>query len=961
MASGRMLMLRWSSLAAVWVLISTCFADNVTFLRIDESVVHERVQNAPQSPDQRVAALRSMFEKAGCARSQIQVQPVPDQSLPNVLCTVPGTEYGTILITARLDYDGRGEEGSVGWGGVVMLPLLAESLTSTAHRHSLIFGAFSGSNAAGARYYWKNLTDAQRREFRGVVDLDHLGRTPAGFTTTANGAVMARLLPAAARALRMDSEPQFVEEASSSTAAFFQHARVPAITIYSAGYVSNAPHTEPTARNVNPLLPADVHPVPPSTPQAFALKTELDPAVYNQTYNLLCVYVLFLDRGLGASKHPAPQVQMAKSAPPSATAPSTTAPPPESSTVASASSLPAATSVPPAAAAPVLTAVNTTPPVPAETTSLVKPPSANTVTPNTSPSATIRVNARLAQFDVVVTDKQGRPVKDLAASDFTVLQDGKPQSIRAFEFHTRTATAETRATSPGNAAVKPAVATTPNTFTNIPPKAPQSSWTVVLFDLLNTAVSDQSYARNQLLQLLKSIPQGQPTALFVLTRNLEMLQGFTEDPQQLLQSAELLNPGKSQILTTMVERERTISGITSTAQQAAPASGAPSSGGSFDTTSIAYAQAARISQGYNDHEAFRTTDRAIFTLAAMRGLAQVVSGYPGRKNLIWLSGSFPVQIEPDPASTDPFRNFRGFEDQIRTTDSLLATSRVAVYPVDVRGLQSLGIDISVATAENQMMNDVSPGVAQGVVAPSASNLGATINAETVSLTDDRTTMKTIAEQTGGEAFVNTNDLKRVINRSLNDGATYYTLAYTPPKDDDTGGYHRVVVQVPNKGYKLAYRRGYYSIPPVTSSAAGTAALRAALQPGMPPATSMMLTASLELPDATRKDVKVNYVIDSNGVDFADTPDNKKHVQLDCMVIAFDSSGKEVAHASDTLDATIPPQAYAAVQAYGLPAHQLISLPTGKYNLRIGVMDKTTRQIGTVDVPLEVPSTGVAQR
>src|SRR5215469_769232 len=954
-----MRMLRWSSLGAVLVLISACLADNVTFLRIDKSVVHERVQNAPQFPDQRLAALRWMLEKAGCARTQIQVQPVPDQSLPNVLCTVPGTEYGTILITARFDYDGRGEEGSIGWGGVVMLPLLAESLTSTVHRHTLIFAAFSGSNAAGATYYWKNLTDAQRREFRGVVDLDHLGRTPAGFTTTASGAVMARLLPAAARALRMDSEPQFVEEASSSTAQFFQHTRVPAITIYSAGYVSNAPHAEPTARNVNPLLPADVHPVPQSTPQAFALKTELDPAVYNQTYNLLCVYVLFLDRGLGARKHPTPEAQMAKSAAPSATAPSTTAPPPESSTVASASSSPAATSV--QAAAPVLTAVNTPPAVPAETTSPGKPPSPNTVTPNTSPSATIRVNARLVQFDVVVTDRQGRPVKDLAASDFIVLQDGKPQSIRAFEFHTRTAVAETAAASPGNAAVKPAFATTPNTFTNIPAKEPQSSWTVVLFDLLNTAVSDQSYARNQLLQLLKSIPQGQPTALFVLTRNLEMLQGFTEDPQQLLQSAELLNPGKSQILTTMVERERTVSGITSTAQQAAPASGAPTPGASFDTTSIAYAQAARISQGYNDHEAFRTTDRVIFTLAAMRGLAQAVSGYPGRKNLIWLSGSFPVQIEPDPASTDPFRNFRGFEDQIRTTDSSLATSRVAVYPVDVRGLQSLGIDISVATAENQMMSDVSPGVAHGVVTPSSSNLGATIYADTVSLTDDRTTMNTIAQQTGGEAFVNTNDLKRVITRSLDDGATYYTLAYTPPKDDDTGGYHRVVVQVPNKSYKLAYRRGYFSIAPVTSSAAGTAALRAALQSGMPPAPSMMLTASLELPDANRKDVKVNYVIDSNGVDFADTPDNKKHVQVDCMVIAFDRSGKEVAHASDTLDATIPPQAYAAVQAYGLPAHQLISLPPGKYNLRIGVMDKTTQQIGTVDAPLEVPSTAVAQR
>jgi hypothetical protein len=108
-------------------------------------------------------------------------------------------------------------------------------------------------------------------------------------------------------------------------------------------------------------------------------------------------------------------------------------------------------------------------------------------------------------------------------------------------------------------------------------------------------------------------------------------------------------------------------------------------------------------------------------------------------------------------------------------------------------------------------------------------------------------------------------------------------------------------------------------------------------------------------------VKIDYVIDGNGVDFADVPDNKTRAQLDCMVIAFDSSGKEVAHASDTLDATIPLNAYAAVQQYGLPAHQLISLPPGKYNLRIGVMDRTTQQIGTVDAPLVVSGTAVAQR
>ncbi|HEY4900242.1 MAG TPA: VWA domain-containing protein [Terriglobales bacterium] len=898
-----------------------------------------------------------MFEKAGCAKANLEVQTVPGQSLPNVVCTLPGTGSGTILIVARLDYDGRGEEGPVGWGGVVMLPLLAESLTSTSHRHTLVFAAFSGSNMAGASWYWKNLSDAQRLEFRGVVDLDHLGRTAAGYSAETNGAVMARLLPAASRALQLNFEPQSLPDVPESDAMLFQRARVPAITIYSPGYVSKSPDVPPQSVEANPLVPEDVRKVAASSTHSFALKTDLDPEIYNQTYNLLCVYVLFLDRGLGVSKRPAAETLSAQSTSPASpkpvevpSVPATVAPAPPSNTApvmtASAAGAPALP------AAPIDTA-RTNPPAASP---------ANTAAPNISSSATFHVSTRLVQFDVVVTDNQGRPVKDLSASDFTVLQDGQPQTVRAFEIHSPAAT-EKAAGSGAVATVKPAAATLPpNVYSNVPANAPQSSWTIVLFDLLNTGVADQSYARSQLLQLLKAVPRGEQVALFVLTRQLEMVQGFTQDPEQLLRSAEMLNPAKSQVLTTMVERERTVSSITSTAQQAAPASGTPVSGPSYSTDSIAYSQAARIAQGYNDHESFRNTDRALFTLEAMKALARAVSGYPGRKNLVWLSGSFPVQIEPDPASTDPFRNMRGFEDEVRAASSLLATSRVAVYPVDVRGLQSKGIDITVATAENQTMTDVAPGVSHGVVATSSSNLGATLTAESVALADNRITMKNMAEQTGGEAFVNTNDLRRAINRSLDDGASYYTLAYTPPKDDAGGGYHRVVVKIPNKNLKLAYRRGYYSIPhPAAVGEVGTAALRTALQPGMPPATSMLLTASTELPDAIRNDVKINYIIDSNSVEFADAPDNKKRAQIDCMVIAFDSSGKEVAHASDTLDATVPMNAYAAIQKYGLPAHQLISLPPGKYNLRIGVMDRTTQQIGTVDAPLVVPGQAVAQR
>ena len=101
-------------------------------------------------------------------------------------------------------------------------------------------------------------------------------------------------------------------------------------------------------------------------------------------------------------------------------------------------------------------------------------------------------------------------------------------------------------------------------------------------------------------------------------------------------------------------------------------------------------------------------------------------------------------------------------------------------------------------------------------------------------------MRQVAEQTGGEAFPGTNDLKRAMQRSMEDGATYYTLAYTPDKVDPQTAFHRIEVKVNHPDAKLAYRRGYYSSPAKAGSTqTGVAALRGALQPGMPPSTMLV--------------------------------------------------------------------------------------------------------------------------
>ncbi len=104
-------------------------------------------------------------------------------------------------------------------------------------------------------------------------------------------------------------------------------------------------------------------------------------------------------------------------------------------------------------------------------------------------------------------------------------------------------------------------------------------------------------------------------------------------------------------------------------------------------------------QGYYDTEALRAQQRVLFTLDALEAMARTVSGYPGRKNLVWLSGSFPIRLEPAQAAFDPFRNSKDYLANVTQASTLLTESRIAVYPIDVRGLQTTGVDVTVSSTD----------------------------------------------------------------------------------------------------------------------------------------------------------------------------------------------------------------------------------------------------------------------
>ena len=147
-------------------------------------------------------------------------------------------------------------------------------------------------------------------------------------------------------------------------------------------------------------------------------------------------------------------------------------------------------------------------------------------TTSTAPETTLKVNSRAVLVDVIVTDKNGNPVKGLKQGDFRVLEQGKKQSISYFEEHTRDLLSSRRQ----DQTVPPMPM---NVFTNFSPLPTPPAVNVLLLDALNTPMDDQMYLKKAAQHYLKTLKPGTRLAIFTMSMKLSFIQGFSDDPAVL--------------------------------------------------------------------------------------------------------------------------------------------------------------------------------------------------------------------------------------------------------------------------------------------------------------------------------------------------------------------------------------------------------------------------------------------
>jgi VWFA-related protein len=348
-----------------------------------------------------------------------------------------------------------------------------------------------------------------------------------------------------------------------------------------------------------------------------------------------------------------------------------------------------------------------------------------------------------------------------------------------------------------------------------------------------------------------------------------------------------------------------------------------------------------------EEQAFRTDMRVQITMDAFKRLARNLAGYPGRKNLVWLSGSFPLSIMPDSSLSSPFAVQRQYGDQLRDTAGMLTDAQVAIYPVDARGLVVLMPD---ASQSGRAFGGRNGGQA----------LRANMARQSAALQSSHDAMNELADQTGGHAYYNRNDIDRAIALSVAEGSTYYTLGYYPEDKDWDGKFRKIEVKVKRSGLKLHHRRGYFAIDPEKANKENEKAARRefliALNPESPMSTSLPFVVRVTPPTKDQHSVLLDFSIEPKAIAF-DPQGELHHAQIDFISIAFDSKGKkQVANQADTMDANLKPNTYSEVMKSGLRMRQKLDLAPGKYLLKFGVRDTHSNLIGTGTAPVEVPAT-----
>ena len=555
----------------------------------------------------------------------------------------------------------------------------------------------------------------------------------------------------------------------------------------------------------------------------------------------------------------------------------------------------------------------------------------------------VRVTTNLVQVDVVVTDKEGRQIRDLTPEDFEISEDKRKQNITNFSYISTLTEGDSSAARPdanSSTAVKPA-------GVNV---EPGRRVIAIVVDDLGLSAESITYIPAALKRFITQDMQPKDLVAIIRTSSgAGSIQQFSSDKERLTRAVDNIrfNPiGRAglepftPIQSSQLSEEFKVS-------------------------------AQRMGQQDDQRESYFSVG-ALGTLQLMiRGLADV----PGRKAIVFVSESFRL-------FNSEGRNQRIFDAIRRLTDEANRSS-VVIYTLDPTGVQTLNLTAADKVNSQAYMFDKSILLPTPIPSPevlSTRRVDAAADAERDSQSafrklraletvrnsqniESQTVLSFLSQQTGGLYVHNRNDLGSGLQSIVSDQKGYYLIGYRPEQpvvDPATGRrrFHNIDVKVKRSGLRVRSRAGYYGIAdeerkPVRSTPDEQIAA-AIMSPFSASDIRLKLTSLFSEQPESGPIVRALLHIDAADVRL-DESDGTRRGELDIVLVLFGSEGRVVDQLAQRQTININGDAYTDLLKNGL--NYVLDLPVkqnGAYQLRAAVRDSVSEKMGSARQFIEVP-------
>jgi VWFA-related protein len=524
-----------------------------------------------------------------------------------------------------------------------------------------------------------------------------------------------------------------------------------------------------------------------------------------------------------------------------------------------------------------------------------------------SPQQTFILRSQINEVlvDVRVYDKSGKPVTDLKQSDFRVFEDGVQQTISDFSLEdleklAQVSGGEEHAQVIDLAKLPPEV--------NADQVLQDHRLLVLFFDL-------SSMQPDELMRALKAssdfiahrLTPADLVAVVTYSSNLRVVQDFTNNRDSL-----------TKVLRSILVGEE--SSTLAAAGTVGEAGGTDANGMEIVTQDVSDA----FTPDETEFNIFNTDQK----LAAIESLATMLRQVPGRKNVIHFSSGISRTGQENQA-------------QLRATIDAANQADVSLYTMDARGLLALP-----------------PGGDASSSSPSGTGIysGSAVASQVSSLQGSRETLASLSTDTGGRFFYDLNDFSPAFQEVQKENSSYYLIGYSPTNKRSDGRFRHIRVEVSRQGLKLQARPGYFA--PKNFRQLTREDKEVQLQQVMDLDVPFVdLPFAVDTAYFRRPDKKYTVVLAAKipGSQVAFLKKSGKHeTEFDFAWRVTDAQNHIVGGLRDTLPVKMTDETFEEVTSGNLLYEGEISLPPGKYNLKVVVREDQGGKMGTFEVPLVVP-------